>query len=603
MIRHTPQVESAAYFRRLKSVASAFWFALLGLLEILIFFRNPQHFFERDSLTWLSLRYRSFGEFITGFFHLDPAFWYRPLAQRTVESLLFPIVGLNPVPYRILGFVLFFCCTKAVHSFIASITQSKRIAWLGTLFFAIHVVNAYVTYDVAFTPELLFTLFYVCSAIAYLRYLRDRNSLALIASLLLFIGSLLSKETAATLPFTLVAIWQLAPGARRGLRYSPALHFGILAAYLIFVVGYLHVREIHVGSVVQGTGSVGNGIYQLVFGKNVLDNADVALSWAFNISRYMGQWRFSAQSMGSYLRVIRILIAAGALVVLFRQRRNLLLLGFIWFFVACAPTLLLVRHFVPYYIFASLVGFSLAVGVILDFIYQQTATIAPAAAFSAFAIFFAILSLITSSGSHSVASGVGRSAEEALTRLNDVHRVCPTLPKSATLVLFDEEQPLDSWDRAQSNLFRMAYADDSISTRYSSNGEWIDSAGFDAGTSFAFKLHRDRLIDVTTFVKQRRDLLMAHDSGIVYNLELSTPEVHSGAESFVLRVPELPNTAASILYARNGTVIEPLTVHFDASSEVELNGSDLPPGTYTFIAVKASGQSSWVVVDATLYVR
>src|SRR5215813_12953392 len=52
---------------------------------------------------------------------------------------------------------------------------------------------------------------------------------------------------------------------------------------------------------------------------------------------------------------------------------------------------------------------------------------------------------------------------------------------------------------------------------YSSNGEWIDSAGFDAGTSFAFKLHRDRLIDLTTFVKQRRDLLMAHDSGIVYS--------------------------------------------------------------------------------------
>ena len=566
MIKHAP----AAYFHRLKSVPSAFWFTLLGLLELLIFFRNPQHFFERDSLTWLSLRYRSFGEFITGFLHVDPALWYRPLSQRTVESLLFPIVGLNPVPYRILGFVLFFCCTTAVHSFIASITQSKRITWLGTLFFAIHIVNAYVTYDVAFTPELLFTLFYMCSAIAYLRYLRDRNALALIASLLLFVGSLLSKETAVTLPFTLVAIWLSAPSTRRGLRYLPAMHFGILAAYLIFAVGYLHVREIHVGSVVQGTGSVGNGIYHLVFGKNVLDNADVALSWAFNISRYMGQWRFSTQSMDSYLRMIRMLMAIGFLFALFGKRRNLLLLGFVWFFFTCAPTLLLVRHFVPYYIFASLVGFSLAVGVILDFIYQQIATIAPAAAFSAFAIFFAILSLITSSGSYSVASGVGRSAEEALTRLNDVRRVCPTLPKSATLVLFDEEQPLDSWDRAQANLFRMAYADDSISTRYSSNGEWIDSAGFDAGTSFAFKLHRDRLIDVTTFVKQRRDLLMAHDSGIVYNLELSTPEVHSGAESFVLRVPELPNTTASTLYARNGTVVEPLTVHFDASGEVEL---------------------------------
>jgi len=37
MIKHTP----AAYFHRLKSVPSALWFTLLGLLELLIFFRNP----------------------------------------------------------------------------------------------------------------------------------------------------------------------------------------------------------------------------------------------------------------------------------------------------------------------------------------------------------------------------------------------------------------------------------------------------------------------------------------------------------------------------------------------------------------------------------
>jgi len=593
------------YLQRLKEAPSAFWFALLGVLEILIFFRNPQHFFERDSLSWLSLRYRSFGEFITGFFHVDPAFWYRPLAQRTVASLLFPIVGLNPVPYHILEFVLFFFCTKAVHSFIGSITQSKRIAWLGTLFFSIHVVNEYVIYDVAFTPELLFTLFYVSAATAYLRYLRDHNSPALVASLFLFIGSLLSKETAVTLPFTLSAIWLLTPGTGKGLRYSPALHFGILGAYLIFAVGYLHVREIHLGSVVQGTGGVGNGLYRLVLGKNVLDNADVALSWAFNIPRYIGQWRFSAEWMDSFLRVIRILTAAAALVVLFTQRRNLLLLGFIWFFFACAPTLLLAGHFVPYYIFASLVGFSLAVGVILDSIYEQTATVSPAAAFSAFAIFFALLSVIVGSGSQSVASSkyFGRSAEDVLTKLNDVRHVYPTLPKSATLVLFDEEQPLDSWDRAQSNLFRMAYADESISTRYSSKGEWIDSAGFDAGTSFAFKLHHDRLIDVTNFIKQRPDLLAPHDSGIVYKLELSKAEVGPGFESYVIRIPELSNTDASILYARNGTVVEPLIVHFDARREVELNSSAMSPGTYTFIAVKAAGHSSWVMVHSIVNVR
>jgi hypothetical protein len=48
MIRHTPQVEAAAYFQRPKSVPSAFWFALLGLLETLIFFALDSRFPRRE---------------------------------------------------------------------------------------------------------------------------------------------------------------------------------------------------------------------------------------------------------------------------------------------------------------------------------------------------------------------------------------------------------------------------------------------------------------------------------------------------------------------------------------------------------------------------
>jgi hypothetical protein len=116
-------------------------------------------------------------------------------------------------------------------------------------------------------------------------------------------------------------------------------------------------------------------------------------------------------------------------------------------------------------------------------------------------------------------------------------------------------------------------------------------------------LHRGRLIDVTNFVKQRPDLLAPHDSGIVYKLELSKNEVGPGSESYVMRIPELPNTDASILYARNGTVIEPLIVHFDARSEVELNAGAMSPGSYTFIGVKAAGQSGWVMVHSIVNVR
>ena len=65
-------------------------FALLGLTQILIFFNDPLHYFIGDSLMWMKYRHHSVGEFLVGFLQTDPALLYRPLAQRAVESVLFP---------------------------------------------------------------------------------------------------------------------------------------------------------------------------------------------------------------------------------------------------------------------------------------------------------------------------------------------------------------------------------------------------------------------------------------------------------------------------------------------------------------------------------
>jgi hypothetical protein len=63
------------------------YFALIGIGEILIFFRNPGHFFIADTVLWMGYRYRAVGELFRGFIATDPALWYRPLSQSTVESL------------------------------------------------------------------------------------------------------------------------------------------------------------------------------------------------------------------------------------------------------------------------------------------------------------------------------------------------------------------------------------------------------------------------------------------------------------------------------------------------------------------------------------
>ncbi|HET9129921.1 MAG TPA: glycosyltransferase family 39 protein, partial [Terriglobia bacterium] len=344
----------------------AFYFALIGIAEIVIFFNDYRHFFMGDTLLWIGYRYHSITDFFRGFIEADPTLWYRPLSQRTAVSVLYPVFGLNPIPYRVVSFILFFACTIAVFFVTERLTRSRRIAWFSTLFFAPHVTHAFTTYDAAFIPELVYTLFFVASVICWISWIQSRSRNAWIASIALFAGSLLSKETAVALPFTLLAVWLFFPRENRPQLRSLAPHFALLACYLVFAIGFLHIRGIDLRALIDKPGAAGNGVYRLVLGKNLTDNTSIAFSWAFSIARGIGQWSPIKDWMVVALKVVRVLICAAAVFALFSSRRKYVLTGLAWFLIAAAPTLPLVDHFLPYYIFGPLVGFSIAVGAALD---------------------------------------------------------------------------------------------------------------------------------------------------------------------------------------------------------------------------------------------
>jgi hypothetical protein len=152
----------------------------------------------------MNYRHRSLWEFGASFFHVDPRAWYRPLAQRSIISILYPLVGLSPMAYRIAGFALFFVCTVAVFLAVRQLTSTLRTAWLATLVFATNVTHAFTTYDVAYFPEMLFALFCIGSMMAFAA---NRRILAAI----LFSAALLSKETAVALPIAMTVAWALLP--------------------------------------------------------------------------------------------------------------------------------------------------------------------------------------------------------------------------------------------------------------------------------------------------------------------------------------------------------------------------------------------------------
>jgi hypothetical protein len=569
-------------------------FAAIGLAELLIFFNNPGHFFMGDTLLWMGYRYHSVGEFFRDFVTADPTLWYRPLTQRTVESVLYPLVGFHVFPYRLLMFVLFLVCTFAVFLVAEYMTESRRTAWLATLFFVPNVTHAFTTYDVAFVPEMVFTLFLVASVIAWILWLRHHNPKARIASAVFFIGSLLSKETAVALPFVLVAVWLFFPSQGRPRLRSLGPHFAILVIYLIVAIGFLHIRDVHIRQLIDRPGVAGQSGYQLVLGKNVQESAAVALSWAFGLPRGLhGQWPLRHRWMLQTLRAIRILICLGAVVLLWKPQRRFLWIGLAWFFIVASPTLPLLDHFLPHYLFAPLVGFSLAAGAVLDNVFDYCSRLS-----RPLAVAMCLLVLVPFAGVNAIAANdvakvhplLGRSADTAWNGMTDLKALYPSLKPGTTLLIFDEEDTSYYWETAHGMLFQMSYGDTSIRTLFSSDGIPVTIEDVHSGKVITLKVSGGHLTDFTSYVKQRPELLQRYIAGEHYHLDLLKPGV--------IKILELKDTAVNMMWATNGIVAAPFTLQLDSDGQASLPAAN--PGTYAFVAIQRVGEPNWVTVHGSI---
>ena len=455
--------------------------------------------------------------------HADPAFWYRPLSQRIVESLLFPLVRFNPLPYRVVGFLLFFSCTISLYVLAKTLTESRRAAWFSVLLFTPHLIHAFVTYDVAFTPELMFTFFFIGSAIFYVRYLKKKTRSAAIVSSLLFAGSLLSKEAAVGLPFLLLAIWASFPRKDRGSIRSVLPHFEILGIYLAFIVGYVHVRHVDVINILPGK-ALSEDEYQFSIGRHMLTNLDTALSWSAGFPRGVyGYWELGSHRQLLFLKVFSAAICIGAVCVLFTSRRRILLLGIAWFLLAVAPALLLERHFLPYYLFAPLVGFAFAAGTIVDWAYSQCSKISHAVSAAVTILLFVAWGRVHAETANNLAANsvmLGEAARVSGIAYRDILAAYPRMPEGSRLVLFNEGIRPGALETG-GELFRLAYDNPSLVTEYSTAGFSFPLQKTDTDRIIAFKWVDEHFVDITSFVRQPPELLRPHDDSDHYYLDLS----------------------------------------------------------------------------------
>jgi hypothetical protein len=575
---------------------------LLGVLQCIIFCRDLHHFYQGDTLYWMYHRATSLADFLRGFLERDVSGWYRPLGNRLIPFVFFPWFGLNPTGCRILLMALLWANSVATFVLVCRITRSRIAAAASAIFTGIHTINAIVVYDAAFAPELLYGLSYLCATIAFLRYQETRRRFFNCVSLICFAVSLCSKEAAVTLPVVLVAAALLrADSASLKKRLAGALmlakeHLALLAVYLVFTIGYLHVAGITFRTIVK-TPEQASSSYDFVFGKAILENASLALTWTMNIPQ---GWITLSHSQPPwavwFLKMFGIAVAILSAIILFnRKRRGWLIFGMAWFFIAAGPALTLQKHFLPYYLFLPMAGFSLVIAAAVDWLYEVLKRWSRTAAAAVCVSPFPVLIFICAVGAANSAQNsplLGGSARIARNAWSDFAALFPTLYPHTTLYIINYDFPDLPYNHAEGGLFRLYSGDKTLKVIYWSKEPLFSAPDppFKAVMSEA----DGHLKDITAAF--HRDPFHLVSKAFVdgpYELQLNATDIKVG-DLCKFFIAQHANKDVQLFYKLNGSPIKMFPLHLDAGGRAEFEvKNDTPKGLYEFVGFSASRFEIW----------
>jgi tetratricopeptide (TPR) repeat protein len=130
---------------------------------------------------------------------------YNPLANLTF-ALEYMIVKDNPKLYHINNAILHIVCTLLVFIFMKNLGLSFWASFLVSLLFGIHPMHVESVAWITERKDVLFTTFYLLSLLYYIAWRRNRKLALYLASILLFILSLMSKIQAVALPLSLLLV-------------------------------------------------------------------------------------------------------------------------------------------------------------------------------------------------------------------------------------------------------------------------------------------------------------------------------------------------------------------------------------------------------------
>jgi len=351
----------------------------LCFLAPLVFGSALNNYFTGDDFTWLRWAFSHRFSEIPKFFVSAEGFFYRPLAK-AYFLLANPFFGLRPFGYRLVSLLFHLSSALGVFLVILKIAKSRLAAFLASLFFLVHPINAESVFWISTTSHLFAGFFYIWGFLSYITW-RTSNwrgkNLFFVLTFLAYLIGLACHEMMVTFPLVLVfydlIFSQFKKEQKWYQKISIYLPFGILLNI------YFWLRNF----VAKAHGLSGDYNYNL---KNFPFN------FVGNLTGYFGELLFSFHfipvydALRNYLRTHKFFAFASLLLGLIillkilkrinfrklwlKKEFKLVTFAFGWFIIVLLPFVGL-GNIAERYLHTAQLGFFLILGLAIEKIYEK----------------------------------------------------------------------------------------------------------------------------------------------------------------------------------------------------------------------------------------
>ena len=202
----TPQLEPAASSAGFQFEPAWLWATVLTVLTVAVYFvslDNGFMVFDDDK----AIRYNNLikNPSFKGLFMANNLGMYAPITW-CGYALVYALAGESASAFHTFSLLLHIGCVLSVFTLMRMLQSRSEVAFFTALLFALHPMQVEATSWIAGQSALTFSLFYLLSLMAYVKWQQSERGLFYGLSILAFLLSVLSKSAAVTLPVLLLAL-------------------------------------------------------------------------------------------------------------------------------------------------------------------------------------------------------------------------------------------------------------------------------------------------------------------------------------------------------------------------------------------------------------